>query len=153
MPPLAASKQPIRALRASVKAPRSCPKSSASTSGGGIAALVAVRRDARALHAAPVMPGSPYPRKRFSNHGGPLPGCRGQGGFDVIALGHSTPWIAGGVKGWPKVANSAASALGVSGIPALFLIRDGKIVAQTAGAMPASQIVSWARQALGKLAA
>jgi thioredoxin 2 len=48
---------------------------------------------------------------------------------------------------------AAASALGVSGIPALFLIRDGKVIAQTAGAMPASQIVSWARQALGKLAA
>jgi thioredoxin 2 len=36
---------------------------------------------------------------------------------------------------------AAASALGVSGIPALFLIRDGQVVAQTAGAMPASQIV------------
>jgi len=48
---------------------------------------------------------------------------------------------------------AAASALGVSGIPALFLIRDGEIVAQTAGAMPASQIVSWTRQAMGKAAA
>ena len=48
---------------------------------------------------------------------------------------------------------AAASVLGVSGIPALFLIRDGKVVAQTAGAMPASQIVSWARQALAKSAA
>ena len=43
---------------------------------------------------------------------------------------------------------AAASALGVKGIPALFLIRDGKVIAQTAGAMPASQIVSWTRQAL-----
>jgi thioredoxin 2 len=42
----------------------------------------------------------------------------------------------------------AARELGVSSIPALFLIRDGKIVARTTGAMPASQIVSWARQAL-----
>jgi thioredoxin 2 len=41
-----------------------------------------------------------------------------------------------------------ASELGVSGIPALFLIRDGKILAKTAGLMPASEIVSWARQAL-----
>jgi len=41
-----------------------------------------------------------------------------------------------------------ARELGVSGIPALFLIRDGKVVAKTTGAMPASQIVSWARQAL-----
>ena len=43
---------------------------------------------------------------------------------------------------------AAAGALGVSGIPALFLIRDGKVIAQTAGVMPASQIVSWTRQAL-----
>jgi thioredoxin 2 len=47
---------------------------------------------------------------------------------------------------------AAASALGVTGIPALFLIRDGKVVAQTAGAMPASQIVQWARQALKQAA-
>src|ERR1019366_4249131 len=45
---------------------------------------------------------------------------------------------------------AAASALGVSGIPALFLIRDGKVIARTAGAMPASQIVSWTRQALSQ---
>jgi thioredoxin 2 len=43
---------------------------------------------------------------------------------------------------------AAASALGVSGIPALYLIRDGRVIAQTAGAMPASQIVAWTRQAL-----
>jgi thioredoxin 2 len=47
---------------------------------------------------------------------------------------------------------AAANALGVSGIPALFLIRDGKVIAQTAGAMPASQIVSWTRQALAQAA-
>jgi thioredoxin 2 len=45
---------------------------------------------------------------------------------------------------------AAATALGVSGIPALFLMRDGKIIARTAGAMPASQIVSWTRQALAQ---
>jgi thioredoxin 2 len=45
---------------------------------------------------------------------------------------------------------AAASALGVSGIPALFLIRDGQIIAKTAGAMPASQIVSWTKQALAQ---
>ena len=45
---------------------------------------------------------------------------------------------------------AAASALGVQGIPALFLIRDGQVVAKTAGAMPSSQIVSWTRQALGQ---
>ena len=45
---------------------------------------------------------------------------------------------------------AAAKALGVSGIPALFLMRDGKVIAQTAGAMPASQIVNWTRQALSQ---
>lgn len=45
---------------------------------------------------------------------------------------------------------AAANALGVSGIPALFLIRDGKVIARTSGAMPASQIVSWTRQELSK---
>ena len=44
----------------------------------------------------------------------------------------------------------AASELGVSGIPALFLFRDGKIIARTGGAMPANQIVSWTRQALAQ---
>jgi thioredoxin 2 len=48
---------------------------------------------------------------------------------------------------------AAASALGVQGIPALFLIRDGQVIARTAGAMPASQIVGWTRQALAKAAA
>lgn len=47
---------------------------------------------------------------------------------------------------------STASALGVSGIPALLLIRDGQIIARTAGAMPASQIVSWTREALAQAA-
>ena len=45
---------------------------------------------------------------------------------------------------------AAAGALGVSGIPALFLIRDGKVIARSAGAMPASQIVDWTRQALAR---
>jgi thioredoxin 2 len=47
---------------------------------------------------------------------------------------------------------AAASALGVSGIPALFLIRDGQVIAKTAGAMAASQIVAWTRQALAQAA-
>jgi len=47
---------------------------------------------------------------------------------------------------------AAASALGVTGIPALFLIRDGRVIAQTAGAMPARQIVSWTQQALAAAA-
>jgi len=43
---------------------------------------------------------------------------------------------------------AAASALGVSGIPALFLFRDGRLIGQTTGAMPTSQIVNWTREAL-----
>ena len=46
---------------------------------------------------------------------------------------------------------AAAGALGVSGIPALLLFRDGKVIAQTSGAMPASQIVGWTRQALAQV--
>jgi thioredoxin 2 len=46
---------------------------------------------------------------------------------------------------------AAAGALGVSGIPALFLIRDGRVVAKTAGAMPASQIVDWTRRSLAEV--
>jgi len=42
----------------------------------------------------------------------------------------------------------AAAALGVSGIPALFLIADGKVAARKAGLMTADQIVSWTRQSL-----
>lgn len=47
---------------------------------------------------------------------------------------------------------AAAGALNVSGIPALILFRDGREVARTAGAMPASQIVAWTQQALAKAA-
>jgi thioredoxin 2 len=47
----------------------------------------------------------------------------------------------------------AAGELGVSGIPALLLFKDGEIVARTAGAMATSQIVSWTRQALSARAA
>ena len=42
----------------------------------------------------------------------------------------------------------AAQALGVQGIPALFLIRDGKVVSRKAGLMNAGQITSWVREAL-----
>jgi len=44
------------------------------------------------------------------------------------------------------------SELGVSGIPALFLLRDGRVVAQTAGAMDAGRIVAWARSKLAEAA-
>ena len=36
--------------------------------------------------------------------------------------------------------------LGVRGIPALFLLHRGQVLAQTAGAMPAEQIIRWTRQ-------
>lgn len=38
-----------------------------------------------------------------------------------------------------------AAALGVSGIPALFLIEDGRVVARHAGLMSAQQIIAFAR--------
>jgi thioredoxin 2 len=44
----------------------------------------------------------------------------------------------------------AAGELGVSGIPALLLFRDGQAIARTAGAMSVSQIVAWTRQALAE---
>jgi thioredoxin 2 len=40
----------------------------------------------------------------------------------------------------------AAAALGVSGIPALFLIQDGRVIARHAGLMSAAQIIAFARQ-------
>ena len=47
----------------------------------------------------------------------------------------------------------AAAALGVQGIPALFLIQDGKVVARQAGLMNAGQIETWVRQSLASQAA
>jgi thioredoxin 2 len=44
----------------------------------------------------------------------------------------------------------AAGALGVQGIPALILFRDGQVIARTAGAMPAAQIVAWTREAIAR---
>jgi len=45
-------------------------------------------------------------------------------------------------------APSVSAQLGVRGIPAMFLFRDGKVIAQTAGAMDTSSIVAWARRHL-----
>jgi thioredoxin 2 len=51
-------------------------------------------------------------------------------------------------------ANSeAAAALGVTGIPALFLMSEGLLIARKAGLMNAGQIAAWARQALAAKAA
>lgn len=45
-------------------------------------------------------------------------------------------------------APNVSTQLGVRGIPALFLFRDGKVAAQTSGAMASDAIVGWVRQAL-----
>jgi len=45
---------------------------------------------------------------------------------------------------------SVTAELGVSGIPALILFRDGQVVARQAGAMTANQIVAWTTQALAQ---
>ena len=42
-----------------------------------------------------------------------------------------------------------AARYGIQGIPTLVLIRKGREIARTSGAMPASAIVQWARGALG----
>lgn len=42
----------------------------------------------------------------------------------------------------------AAAELGVTGIPALLLFRDGRLVARQAGALNAGQITAWTRQSL-----
>jgi thioredoxin 2 len=48
-------------------------------------------------------------------------------------------------------APSVSAELGIRGIPALILMRGGKVVAQTAGAMNTRQIVDWARSHLPNL--
>ncbi|MDZ4317477.1 MAG: thioredoxin domain-containing protein, partial [Phenylobacterium sp.] len=45
-------------------------------------------------------------------------------------------------------APDASAALGVSGIPALILLKDGREVARRAGAMTTDQITAWVSQAL-----
>jgi thioredoxin 2 len=44
----------------------------------------------------------------------------------------------------------AAAELGVSSIPTLLLLKDGRAIARTAGLMSADQIVAWTRQALAR---
>ena len=46
-----------------------------------------------------------------------------------------------------------AGELGVTGIPALLLFKDGKAIARKAGLMSAEQIVAWTRQALAQASA
>jgi len=45
-----------------------------------------------------------------------------------------------------------ASELGVSGIPALLLLRGGRVIARTAGAMDTRRIVAWTRSHLSRAA-
>jgi thioredoxin 2 len=47
----------------------------------------------------------------------------------------------------------AAAELGIAGIPALLLFKDGKTIARSAGLMSADQIVAWTRQALAQASA
>jgi thioredoxin 2 len=49
-------------------------------------------------------------------------------------------------------APQVAAKLGVSGIPALLLLRGGRVVARNAGVMDARHIVSWARGHLAQAA-
>ena len=42
----------------------------------------------------------------------------------------------------------SAAQLGIRSIPTLMIFRDGQVVAQQAGAMPAAQIVQWVQQHL-----
>ena len=48
---------------------------------------------------------------------------------------------------------AVSAELGVSGIPALILFRDGQIIARQAGAMTANQIIAWTTQALARASA
>ena len=43
-----------------------------------------------------------------------------------------------------------AARYGIQGIPTLILVRKGREIDRTSGAMPGSAIVQWAREALGK---
>ncbi len=45
-----------------------------------------------------------------------------------------------------------SAALGISGIPALLLFRRGELIARSAGAMDARNIVAWTRKHLGQAA-
>ncbi len=49
-------------------------------------------------------------------------------------------------------APNVSARLGVRGIPAMYLFRNGAVVAQTSGAMPAEAIVRWTRNQLAKSA-
>ena len=49
-------------------------------------------------------------------------------------------------------APQAAAELGVQGIPALLLLRGGRVVARQAGVMDAARIVSWTRGHLAQAA-
>ncbi|NRB33982.1 MAG: thioredoxin [Rhodobacteraceae bacterium] len=43
---------------------------------------------------------------------------------------------------------SAAAALGVRGIPALFMFKDGEVISNRAGAAPKAALESWIKEAL-----
>ncbi|MGH1574747.1 thioredoxin domain-containing protein [Methylobacterium sp. P31] len=47
-------------------------------------------------------------------------------------------------------APQVTAGLGVRGIPALFLIQQGRVLARTTGAMDAARIVAWTRSEIGE---
>ena len=49
-------------------------------------------------------------------------------------------------------APQVAAEFNVTGIPALLLLRGGRLVARSAGVMDARQIVAWTREALAQAA-
>ncbi len=60
----------------------------------------------------------------------------------AAALGAEAKFLKVDVDANPQ----AAAQFGVQGIPALFVLRDGKVVGQRAGAMDASSLERWVRQ-------
>jgi thioredoxin 1 len=46
-------------------------------------------------------------------------------------------------------APATAARLGVQGIPALFMVRNGEVIDQRVGALPARALQDWVRQVVG----
>ncbi len=46
-------------------------------------------------------------------------------------------------------APGVSARFGVQGIPTLLVLKDGQLVAEQVGALPADRLVSWARQSAG----
>ena len=100
----------------------------------------ACKREQPAAPAAPAVPASTAPES-------PPPPAAGELA-DVTE--HTSDYLIG--ISYPAVAAqypALAQELQIQGIPLIVLFRDGREVARQAGAMPARQIVAWARQHAG----